>query len=133
MKLSARLGLILATAFGIGCLPARTWTSTDGSKTFEATFKSYNEALKQVTVTLPNGRSSTFSINKLSEEDRVFLAEEASKLAKAGANREAAEQFAQSDIGKAMKKMQILDGSRFATHTFEAVPEFFILYYSASW
>ena len=66
--LTSSLILLLA-----GSSLARTWTSSDGSKTFE------------------------------------------------------------SDFGKAFKKLQKLDGKSFAKHELECAPEFFILYFSASW
>ena len=54
---------------------ARTWTSTDGSKTFEAKLKSYDATTGKVTVTLPNGRSMSFFQEKLSKADIAFLKE----------------------------------------------------------
>ena len=126
MRVSRGICLILVT-IGMGSLPARTWTSADGSKTFEGTFQSYDEARKQVTVTLHTGKSVTFSINKLSQEDRKFLVQEA------GTSGTTAREFAQSDLGKALANMQILADSAFTPHRFESVPDFFILYYSASW
>ena len=43
------------------------------------------------------------------------------------------EEFSLTDIGKAFTKMEILEGDAFTPHEFESVPEYFILYYSASW
>lgn len=42
-------------------------------------------------------------------------------------------QFEESKFGKALNKMKILEKSRFANHELGSVPEYFILYYSASW
>ena len=133
MKLSIKQCLIIATALGLGFLPARTWTSADGSKTFEGKLKTYDAAGGKVSVTVRNGRTLTFSIDKLSEADRKFLAEEASRLDGTAENKAAMEEFARTDIGKAFTKTQILQGDAFAPHEFESVPEYFILYYSASW
>ena len=51
---------------------ARTWTSADGSKTFEAKFKSYNAETGEVIVTR-NGRTQKFSQSVLSADDITFL------------------------------------------------------------
>ena len=52
---------------------ARTWTSADGSKTFEGELKSYDAASGKVSVTLPNGKRMNFTQDKLSEEDIAWL------------------------------------------------------------
>ena len=51
----------------------RTWTSADGTKTFEATLKSYDAASGEVVVSLRNGRTQKFSQTFLSEADIDFL------------------------------------------------------------
>lgn len=51
---------------------ARTWTSADGSKTFEGEMKSYDASTGTVTVVLPNGKSVNFDENLLSNEDIEF-------------------------------------------------------------
>jgi hypothetical protein len=50
----------------------RTWTSADGKSTFEGKFLSHDT--KMVTVLQPNDREITFNINKLSQNDRNWLA-----------------------------------------------------------
>jgi hypothetical protein len=57
-------------------LHARTWTSSDGSKTFEGELKSYDPASGMVGVTLANGKSLNFNHSKLSEADIAFLKEQ---------------------------------------------------------
>ena len=52
---------------------ARTWTSADGSKTFEGELQSYDAASGKVRVTLPNGKRMTFTQDKLSEDDIAWL------------------------------------------------------------
>ena len=133
MKLSITQCLIIATALGLGFLPARTWTSADGSRSFEGKLKAYDAAAGKVSVTVRNGRTLTFSIDKLSEADRKFLAEEASRLDGTAENKAAMEEFARTDIGKAFTMMQVLEGDAFIPHEFKSLPDYFILYYSASW
>ncbi len=70
---TAVAGLLLAGAH------ARTWTSADGSKTFEGKLQSYDARKGLVTVTLPNGRRQTFSQDKLSKADIAFARENGRK------------------------------------------------------
>ena len=64
--------LLLCSALLTGA-NGRTWTSADGSKTFEAKFKAYDATTGEVAVTLRNGRVKTFNQSFLSEEDIAFL------------------------------------------------------------
>jgi len=70
----------LASVFFTGA-HARTWTSPDGSKTFEAELEAYNPVTGLVTVKLPSGKSMAFTQDKLSEEDIAWLKENGSKVA----------------------------------------------------
>ena len=51
----------------------RTWTSADGSKSFDAKFKSYDAETGEVVVTLRNGRVRKFNQSFLSADDIIFL------------------------------------------------------------
>ncbi|MGC6465409.1 MAG: hypothetical protein ACON38_04130 [Akkermansiaceae bacterium] len=123
--LTSSLILLLA-----GSSLARTWTSSDGSKTFEGDYLSSKDG--NVTV-LKNGSKLTFKLELLSEADQEYVKAEAKKAAAEEANKAAAAEFKESDFGKAFKKLQKLDGKSFAKHELECAPEFFILYFSASW
>lgn len=136
MKLRSLYALALVAGLGIGTLQARTWTSADGSKTFKGEFKSYDEATEKVTVVMANGKTVTFAIDKLSEEDQTFAKEAKPEAAEAEAGEAggmSADEFADTELGKGLRKIEILEGKRFKKHEFGTVPEFFILYYSASW
>jgi hypothetical protein len=63
---------------------ARTWTSADGSKTFEGELQSFDAASGKVSVTLPNGKRMAFLREKLSAEDIVWLKKNANKPDAAG-------------------------------------------------
>jgi hypothetical protein len=52
---------------------ARTWTSADGTKTFEGELQSYDAATGKVAVKLSNGRQTNFNQDKLSEADIAFV------------------------------------------------------------
>jgi hypothetical protein len=60
---------------------ARTWTSADGTKTFDGELHSYDPATGKVAVTLSNGRQMAFQQDKLSADDIAFLKENGAKLA----------------------------------------------------
>ena len=77
LLLAAVAGLLFTGA------QARTWTSADGTKTFEGELKSYDAEKETVTVTLPNGRTMHFTQDKLSEADIAYLKENGSKASAA--------------------------------------------------
>ncbi len=64
--------LLLLLAIGA---QARTWTSSDGAKTFEGELKSYDPATGSVSVTQPGGKLMKFTQDKLSAGDIAFLKE----------------------------------------------------------
>jgi hypothetical protein len=72
--------LILAAVAGllVSGAHARTWTSADGSKTFDGELKSYDAEKGLVTVTLANGGRMVFRQDKLSEDDIAYLKEHGS-------------------------------------------------------
>ncbi len=106
---------------------ARTWTSADGSKTFEGDFDSFDEATKKVTVT-KKGRPMTFSLEIISKDDQTWIQEQPSKQ-----DLEGLVAFAESDAGKALKKTKILKGEEFVDFSYKKAPKYFVLYYSGSW
>jgi hypothetical protein len=74
----------LALAAILTCaVQARTWKSSDGSKTFEGELKSYDEATGMVVVTIRNGDGAPMSFKQdiLSKEDIEWLKTEGSKAA----------------------------------------------------
>ena len=58
---------------------ARTWTSADGTKTFDGELSSYDAEKGLVTVVLANGQSVNFTQDKLSEADIAFVKENGAK------------------------------------------------------
>ena len=65
---------------------ARTWTSADGSKTFEGDLQSYDPATGAVSVMLPDGKRMSFLRDKLAAADIAFLNEHPAKPSAAGSN-----------------------------------------------
>lgn len=68
-----RLCLLAVTSLFLTEVHARTWTSADGTKTFEGEFLSYDPATGAVGVTLTGGKVMKFSQDKLSAEDIAYL------------------------------------------------------------
>jgi hypothetical protein len=59
---------------------ARTWTSADGTRTFEGELHTYDPATGMVAVKLPNGKEMNFLQDKLSADDIAFLKETGKKV-----------------------------------------------------
>lgn len=66
---------LAALFLSLSAVPARTWTSSDGTKTFEGELHAYNAESGKVTVKLANGKEMVFMQDKLSEDDIAFLKE----------------------------------------------------------
>lgn len=115
---------------------ARTWTSSDdASKTFTGDLKKYDSETKLVTITRTNGGAITFSIDKLSESDQKWVI--ASKISKAdeakGSNNIQAKLEAQK-IGKnVFDILTKLNEKKLEKTELEFAPEYYLLYFSASW
>ena len=67
------LSLVLGMGLLLPVAEARTWTSSDGDRTFEGELHSYDATSGKVTVVLKNRRKLTFNQDKLSEEDVAWL------------------------------------------------------------
>ncbi|NNC90315.1 MAG: hypothetical protein HKN82_17820 [Akkermansiaceae bacterium] len=122
----------MAATLGSGLVAGRTWTSSDGTKTFEGDFKSFDADAGKVSVLMGNGRLVTFDVAKLSADDKTWIEE-----TQARENAPKVEDvLAAQKIGSKLAKpgvLQKLDGKRFAKFSFEQAPEYYILYFSASW
>ena len=119
--------LILVSCNGL----ARTWTSADGKKTFEGTLRSYNPTTGIVTVVLENGSPIEFEKSVLSPGDIEFLS--------SAGNVSGAEMpkgpDTETKIGKLVAKAKLhrIEGDRYKRADLEKSPEYYLLYYSASW
>lgn len=118
-------------------LVARTWTSDDGAKTFKGDYKSYDETSDQVTV-LRGYKQLKFPLDKLSEADRTWVKEKAAEEAAKEAERSAPtleDQLAEQTVGKNLNSRTLsrLEGKRFKKAELIKVPEYYILYFTASW
>ncbi|MBK1789882.1 hypothetical protein [Persicirhabdus sediminis] len=126
-------GLISCTILTHASAEYRTWTNSDGTKTFKGEFQSQEG--DKITVKMHGGKKVTFSADMLSEADLewIKLAKEQQEL-NAKQDAEVAK-YANSKMGTALskKKLKILESKRFASYEMTKSPEYFLLYFSASW
>ena len=120
----------LSVVLGSGTLSARTWTSSDGSKTFQGEFVSYDADASQVTVRMRNGKSMTFGADKLSAEDQKWAKSAQGETAAGAVADEIADQKVGGKLTDTLKKLE--DG-QFVDFTFTEAPEYYLLYFTASW
>ncbi|MDG1356642.1 MAG: hypothetical protein P8P36_00435 [Akkermansiaceae bacterium] len=130
--------LLAASGLSLIALQARTWTSADGSKTFEGNLKSYDKAAGVVKV-LKGIREVSFKVDMLSEVDREWL-ESQTPEAKAEVDaidkaEAVLEELEKQVIGSKIKKgvLSVLEDDEFVDHTMTYAPEYYVVYYSASW
>ncbi len=129
MKFLLCAALVFVTA--AASAEQRTWTSSDGSKTFVGTARSYDATRGTVSVVTGDGRLLTFPADKLSTADQDWLKTwDASSTPSASAGPDT-----ESEVGKkvAKAKLQVLDGKRYKRAELEKTPEYYLFYYSASW
>lgn len=126
---------IIITCLMLSVCSARTWTSADGSKTFEGEFRSYNPTTGEVAVVM-NGTLVKFNKDVLSEADIKFVGEaQQSKSSNSSPQEAILEELAKQKVGAVVAKAKLhrLEGKRFTKAAIEQVPEYYLLYYSASW
>ena len=116
---------------------ARTWTSVDGLKTFEAEYKSYNQEANEVTV-LRKYKKLNFSLDVLSQADRDWVNVKVAEVAAievAASAPTVEEQLAAQPVGAKLNDRTLvrLDGKRFKKAEMEKVPQYYLLYFTASW
>lgn len=129
MKLKSLVTVGLFSAF-LPLASARPWTSADGSKTFEGKLQEYDQDAQKVTV-LINGRPTTFGIDKLSDQDREFLKTWTPPLTQEAIDSTLASQKVGQHLTE--KTLSRLTGKRFKKSKLDKAPEYYLLYFSASW
>lgn len=75
MKIRYLANALAALFLSLSAAHARTWTNSDGTKTFEGELHAYNAKSGKVTVKLVNGKELAFQQDKLSADDIAFLKE----------------------------------------------------------
>jgi len=85
LKLRSLTTVVAALVLSLPVASARTWTSADGSATFEGELLSYDAETGTVGVTHSNGNKMVFNQDKLSADDITFLKENGNVAAPAPA------------------------------------------------
>jgi len=124
MKLGIVFGLVLVCT-GLSAAEMRMWTSSDGSQTVEAEL--FRQEGDGVTLILRNGRSVKVPLEQLSEQDRSYVAEAGAAAESTGP--EAV--VAQGKLAKALDGKLVDEDGEAAQ--IEGNPEYYLIYYSASW
>lgn len=126
--------MLAASTLSIGALSARTWTSSDGSKTFEGEFKSYDATTEKLTV-LRGGSKMVFGLDKLSEEDREWVKAHVDELEKTQLAEAAAGLLAEQKIGAKLQGgvLSKLEDGKFVDYELTSAPEYYLVYFTASW
>lgn len=111
---------------------ARSWTIADGTKTIYGKFMSYDQDTGVVTI-LEGARKLSFDFDELSEANQKWLKDLAIKE-----EAEAVAIFEELDnqvIGSKIKKgvLSKLEGDHFFDFTMSNAPDYYVVYYSASW
>jgi hypothetical protein len=99
--------LLRIAAFGwllLAGAQARTWTSADGTRTFEGELHSYDPATGKLAVKLSNGKEMVFQQDKLSAGDIAFLKENGAKTAASGSGGKSLVTTASTDPKELFKK-----------------------------
>ena len=122
--------IALATAIMANPLQARTWTSSNGVTTFVG---EYVSSTKKSLVFLHKGKKETIRLSRLSEADQAWIAKENQRdLAphKKVSYRSLREQI----VGKKLinHTFRAKDG-RFVSENIRKVPQYYFLYFAASW
>lgn len=76
--MNASIGMILAAVVAVATACAgdlRTFTSADGSKTFEGELLAYSDEAEKVKVRMKDGRQATLPLSALSEKDTKWIRE----------------------------------------------------------
>lgn len=135
------IGTLCVTSLLSTGLSARTWSNSDNTKTFTGKFKKYDADNKKVTIIRSNGRKTTFKIDMLSQADQEWIAEKVKEEAEK--EKEAAKENAKANIGDTLEEQPIakniyknltqLKGKKLKKAEFQFAPEYYLLYFSASW
>ena len=127
MKLSTlMLTVILLTQHS----EARTWTSADGEKTFEGEYISSTS--KSVTL-IKGKRKTSIRISRLSTADQAWINQEQLRDT-SPLKKKSAQPISKQVVGKRLINQTFrATEKRFVTQNITKSPQYYFLYYSASW
>jgi methyltransferase-like protein len=124
------LSLIAVLGSITSSLHARTWTSADGAKTFEGKYLSSTATTVKV---LKNGKSLTVNLDMFSEADQKWVTEEAARL-EAEKNKPEEAEIEETPVSKLLEgNVKRFDEKKYKKATLTKNPEYYIIYFTASW
>lgn len=110
---------------------ARTWTSADGSKTFDGEYVTSTDTTVTVTI---RGHQRTFKLDLLSADDKKWITTEKQRLEKETKQTPAQGSLSDQKIGQKLIGNTVrLVKSTFVRQDTQKVPDYYLLYFSASW
>ncbi len=114
----------------VSSLQARTWTSAEGSKTFKGDYVSHTAEYVTVTKGFNKVR---FKIALLSEDDKKWL-EEKKAEALNSEKLKAVEEVGFGALGDKLEGNIVrLTDKKYANFELQQAPEYYIIYFTASW
>lgn len=109
---------------------ARTWTSSNGVTTFEAEYVSSTE---RSLVFIHKGKKETIRISRLSEADKKWIEQEQQRDT-APRKKIIYRSLKDQKVGKKLINQTFrLKNNQFVTENIRQVPQYYYLYFSASW
>ena len=126
-----KLTSLLATIALVAHVQARTWTSADGSKTFKADYISHTE---NSVVVMKGLKRMNFKTSLLSEADRDWLKEQGQKSSLEPDEKAEPTADELGEFGNNIKNdLVIFEGKRYSKHKLESAPDYYLIYFTASW
>lgn len=113
--------IVMLMLAGAVSLSARTWTSADDSRQLEGEFQSFDAEKNEVVIGV-EGQTVTFALDKLSKADQEFVKKQG----------EESEEVDVAAIFSNAKMHHLVDG-KYEEMKFEGKPDYYLIYFSASW
>lgn len=122
----ATLAILIMT----GGTYARTWTSSNKVTTFEG---EYVSSTKKSLVFIHRGKKETIRISRLCEKDQAWIAKE--QLRDASPPKKVSyRSIKEQNVGKKLLNQTFrVKNKQFVTDNIRKVPQYYFLYYAASW
>ena len=122
--------LTIAAIIITGPLPARIWTSSNGVTTFEG---EYVSSTTRSLVFIHKGKKETIRVSRLSAADQVWIEQEHQRDAHPPKKR-TYRSLKDQKVGKKLINQTFrVKNNQFVTENIRKVPQYYYLYFSASW
>lgn len=125
-----KLTLTLAAIIMAGPLQARTWTSSNGVTTFEG---EYVSSTTRSLIFIHKGKKENIRVSRLSAADQTWIEQERQRDA-APRKKKSYRSLRDQKVGKKLINQTFrVKGNQFVTENIRKVPQYYYLYFSASW